>query len=176
MRVSLKDIEESPKELSFEQPTADLNRLIEQGPVHDFQFPDAAKGRVTFYRSGAELFFAGELAGNIVGECARCTEDFPLRLVVPFAAVFVPRPPGNTADPDDEDVDLYFYEGNEVDLTPLLQESILLALPTLALCREDCRGLCPQCGINRNHGECDCEATRGDERLAVLRNLKLKRE
>ena len=173
MRISLKDIEESPKELSFEQPTADLNRMFEQGPVHDFQFPEAATGRLTCYRSGAEVFIAGELVGNVIGECARCVEAFQFRLVVPFAAVFVPR--GNAAtDEEDDDVDLYFYERDEVDLTPLLQESILLALPTLALCQEGCRGLCPHCGINRNLGSCDCAARRGDPRFAVLRDLKLK--
>jgi uncharacterized protein len=175
VRISLKDIHESPREVSFEQPTADLNRLFERGPVHDFQFPATALGRLTCYRSGAELFFAGELAGSVVGECARCVEDFEFRLVVPFAAVFVPRPIGQAAgDEDDEDVDLYFYEGDDVDLNPLLHESILLALPTLALCQEGCRGLCPHCGINRNHGSCDCEANQGDPRFAALRNLKLK--
>jgi uncharacterized protein len=173
VRISLKDIEESPKELSFEQPTGDLNRLFEQGPVHDFRFPETAQGRLTCYRSGDELFFAGELSGNVVGECARCAEDFQFRLVVPFAAVFVPREHAATEE-DDEDVDLYFYEHDEVDLTPLLRESILLALPTLPLCQEGCRGLCPRCGINRNLDSCDCDARRGDPRFVVLRDLKLK--
>lgn len=173
MRISLKDIDESPKELSFEQPTADLDRLFEQGPVHDFRFPEAAAGRLTCYRAGSELFFAGELSANIVGECARCAEDFQFRLVVPFAAVFVPHGQSSIED-DEDDVDLYVYEGNEVDLTALLQESILLALPTLALCQEACRGLCPHCGINRNLGSCHCETSQGDPRLAVLRDLKRK--
>lgn len=172
MRISLKDIQESPRELSFDQPTADLNRLFERGPVHDFQFPEAAAGRLTCYRSGSELFFAGELTADIVGECARCAEDFEFRLVVPFAAVFVSR--AEASADEDEDVDLYVYEGDEVDLTTLLQESILLALPTLPLCREDCRGLCPQCGNNRNLGSCECEVHQGDPRLAVLRDLKRK--
>lgn len=174
VRIALNDIHESPKELRFEQPTADLNRLVERGPVRDFQFPAVAAGHLTCYRTGAELFFAGELAVTVVGECARCTEDFQFRLVVPFASVFVPRPTGQGADGDDEDVDLYFYEGNEVDITPLLQESTILALPTLPLCQEGCRGLCPHCGINRNLGACDCEANQGDPRLAALRNLKRK--
>jgi uncharacterized protein len=171
VRISLRDIGESPKELSFEQPTADLDRLFEQGPIHDFRFPEPAAGRVTCYRSGAEVFVAGELTGNVVGECARCAEDFQFRLVVPFAAVFAPR--GGGAE-EDEDVDLYFYQHDEVDLTPLLQESILLALPTLPLCEEACRGLCPHCGINRNLASCDCETRQGDSRLAGLHGLKLK--
>jgi uncharacterized protein len=173
LRISTKDIEESPKELAFEQSTAELNRLFEQGPVHDFRFPEPAVGRLTCYRSGAELFFAGELVGNVVGECGRCAEDFEFRLVVPFAAVFVPRGQAGT-DEDEDDGDLYFYDQGEVDLTPLLDESILLALPTLPLCQEACRGLCPRCGINRNTASCDCETSQGDSRLAVLRDLKLK--
>jgi uncharacterized protein len=142
--------------------------------VHDFQFPEAARGRVTCYRSGAELFFSGELTAKTIGECARCAEDFEFRLVVPFAAVFVPRVQALAE--DDDDVDFYVYDGDEIDLTPLLQESILLALPTLPLCQEGCRGLCPHCGSNRNVTSCHCEERHGDPRLAVLRDLKLKGE
>ncbi len=69
-----------------------------------------------------------------------------------------------------------FYEGTEIDLTPLMYEQIMLALPTRPLCGEECRGLCPQCGINRNTGQCACVAEAGDPRWSVLRNLKIDRD
>jgi len=61
------------------------------------------------------------------------------------------------------------------DLAPLVAEQLILALTSRALCREDCLGLCPHCGINLNLHRCDCEQTARDARLAVLRTLKLER-
>jgi uncharacterized protein len=69
-----------------------------------------------------------------------------------------------------------FYEGTEIDLTPLMYEQIMLALPTRPLCGEECRGLCPQCGINRNTGQCACVVEAGDPRWSALRNLKIGRD
>ena len=60
---------------------------------------------------------------------------------------------------DAEDLSLSFYSGDEVDLAPLLREAMILALPTRPLCSEDCQGLCPHCGGNRNQGACSCHAT-----------------
>jgi uncharacterized protein len=65
-----------------------------------------------------------------------------------------------------------WYEGELVDLSPPLRERLLLSLPTLPLCRDDCRGLCARCGSDLNAGPCGCAAEAGDPRLAVLRTLR----
>ena len=62
---------------------------------------------------------------------------------------------------DGGDDHLIWYEGEEIDLSPLLRERLLLALPTLPLCRDDCRGLCARCGADLNAGPCGCAARRG---------------
>jgi uncharacterized protein len=72
----------------------------------------------------------------------------------------------------EEDVSLSFYQGDEVDLAPLLREAMILSLPTVPLCSDECRGLCPHCGANRNVGRCGCHDDWVDPRLAVLRSLK----
>jgi DUF177 domain-containing protein len=74
-----------------------------------------------------------------------------------------------------EDLEFSYYDGEEVDLTPLIREQTLLALPTRPLCREDCRGLCPRCGANLNQGDCGCPTEAGDPRLSVLRSLTVRR-
>ena len=61
----------------------------------------------------------------------------------------------------------------EFDAAGFLWEQFLLALPENPVCSEDCKGLCPTCGIDRNQGTCTCAREEGDPRLAVLRNLKL---
>ena len=79
------------------------------------------------------------------------------------------------AELEEEDLDLSFYEGEEIDLSPLVQEQIILALPTRPLCRESCKGLCPQCGVNLNVQTCTCATVVDDPRLEVLRTLRVNR-
>ena len=71
-----------------------------------------------------------------------------------------------------EDLDLFAYDGEHIDLEPLFREQFVLAVPYAPLCREDCQGLCSQCGINKNSGTCTCEKPI-DPRLAALKNIKL---
>jgi uncharacterized protein len=70
------------------------------------------------------------------------------------------------------DLDVFPFDGEKVDLEPLFREQFVLAVPFAPLCREDCAGLCPQCGIDRNTGTCSCEKPI-DPRLAALKGLKL---
>jgi uncharacterized protein len=70
-----------------------------------------------------------------------------------------------------DDLGFGFYDGDEIDVTALVHEHALLALPTRLLCAEACRGLCPQCGANLNVAACDCSAQPTPPRLAVLRDL-----
>jgi uncharacterized protein len=71
----------------------------------------------------------------------------------------------------EDDLDLYSYEDEEVDLTPLFRDQVILAVPFAPLCKEDCKGLCPQCGADRNHETCDCKPP-VDPRWAALQTLK----
>jgi uncharacterized protein len=70
------------------------------------------------------------------------------------------------------DLDLFPFDGDKIDLEPLMREQFVLAIPYAPLCKEDCKGLCPQCGIDRNTASCTCEKPI-DPRLAALKGLKL---
>jgi uncharacterized protein len=72
---------------------------------------------------------------------------------------------------DDADEDFYPIEDDTIDLGPLVSDAIVLELPMAPLCREDCAGLCPECGANRNEGDCGCVAPR-DPRWANLDALR----
>jgi len=71
-----------------------------------------------------------------------------------------------------DDMDTAFYENDEIDLGQLMQEQFYLALPMKPLCKDDCKGLCPNCGTNLNKATCDCTTHWEDPRLAALRALK----
>ncbi len=175
MKLSIFDIEEDAKELAYDEPTAALNALLVHGEVRDYTFAGPASVRVQYYRAGQELFFQGHIGGSVVGQCARCVETYEFPLEKDFLVVLVPKHEApEDEELDEEDLDLSFYQGEHVDLTPLVQEQIILALPTRPLCRDSCKGLCPRCGVNLNVQTCACTEDTEDPRLAVLRTLKLK--
>jgi uncharacterized protein len=172
VKIPIEQIQESEKSLDFEQDTDPVNQALALSKSVDYRFHDPVKVHVDYYRSGSDLFFRGHLAGPVAGTCARCLESFPLSLERDFAFVLKPEPTSG-ADRADRDEALAFYRGDEIDLSPLLSEEMLLALPTRPLCRDECSGLCPQCGIDRNAGSCDCAAHWTDPRLQVLQSLKI---
>lgn len=106
-----------------------------------------------------------EVSGRLHFLCDRCTKPYELPFRYPLDAMV-------TTDPAAEETEeLIFAEGSRIDLA--LQASILIGLhmPFKHLCKEDCKGLCPICGADRNEVECDCKPDRHDPRWDALREL-----
>ena len=175
MKLRVDDIGGEAKEIAFAEGEEAINRMLEAGPVHEFRIAGPIAVEMSYYRAGTELFFEGELTATMAASCARCAEEFVTPSARSFRYILVPRALVSSDGERGDDLEFSVYDGDEVDLTPLVQEQVLLALPTRPLCKEDCRGLCPQCGINLNEHQCDCRSGQFDTRLAVLRTLKLSR-
>lgn len=174
MKIQLNDILAVPTELAYAEHVDELNKTLRAGENSDYQFSAPLAVDVTFSRSLLDLFFDGHVQGNATATCARCLTTFPLEVGTDFSVVLTPEEPlTGEIELAPGDLGLSFYRGTDVDLTRLVYEQVLLALPTRPLCDEECRGLCPQCGINRNTAECSCTVESGDPRLAVLRGLKI---
>lgn len=171
MRLRVRDVEESIKSLAFEEPSAEINEECARGPVVDYQLRGPIAVDLTHYRAGSDLFLNGRIHCLVVGTCARCLEQYEFQVDFRLSRVFVPAQ-GRDGE-EDEDAEIERYSGEEIDLSPVIREGVLLSLPTQPLCRGECRGLCPQCGANLNAAACQCSARRGDPRLAVLRSIKL---
>ena len=73
---------------------------------------------------------------------------------------------------EEEDLTFSVFDGEVIDIDELVREQVILAIPVRVLCREDCRGLCPTCGADRNFKECGCESAETDPRWAALKNLR----
>lgn len=175
MKIQLHDILAVENEVAYPEPVEELNATLAKANG-DYEFTAPLEVRVTFSRSQLDLFFEGSVRGAAEATCGRCLERFPLDLTQDFSLVLTPATPlSGEIELAPGDLTQSFYEGTEVDLTPLVYEQVLLALPTRPLCGEECRGLCPQCGINRNAGQCSCAAEAADPRWSALRNLKIDR-
>jgi uncharacterized protein len=177
VKLRVDDITADAKELAFSEPEGEINRALGLGPIREYRLEGPVSVVLSYYRAGTELFFRGELTAATVATCARCAEEFIAPSDRSFRYVLAPRSIGDerNADLRAEDLEFSLYEGEEVNLTPLIREQMLLALPTRPLCREDCRGLCPRCGANLNEGDCGCVIENADARLSVLRSIKLRR-
>ena len=177
MKIRIEDITADAREIAFSESALEVNRLLDKNPIHEYHVEGPIGVEVSYYRSGMDLFFEGDLNWMTTATCARCVDEFNVTGRRHFRLVLAPKAVGDEGQADlrEEDLDFSVYGGEDVDLSPLVHEQVLLALPTRPLCRDDCAGLCSVCGGNRNEGACDCRVEVPDERLAVLRSLKVQR-
>ena len=179
MKIPVDQITQSPKEIIFSERIEELNSFFAHAKYRDFHFPSVLDGRLLYYRSGQELFFQGSFGGRFEGCCSRCLANYLFDVQKSFDIVLVPdpaRPERKVEELRREELGLSYYSSDMIELTPLIEEQILLALPTRPLCREDCRGLCGGCGVNLNVEECACDpAAPSNSHFAIFRTLKISR-
>jgi len=119
----------------------------------------------------------GELAASFQMVCARCLEPVIHNLTHQFDLLY--RPLGTDAGKEELSVtaveaEISYYEGDAVLLEDVLREQVLLAVPLKAICREDCKGLCPHCGKNLNLVQCSCEEPVEGPRWSALKEIRSK--
>lgn len=123
---------------------------------------------LTAYAEDKTVVVEGSLALDVEQSCSRCLEPASTHLNIPFYEKFQTSQAYEEG-PDNEDI--IPVEEDKLDLLPYVEESVLLYLPFVPLCREDCQGLCPQCGGNRNEQACGCADEVIDPRFAALKDL-----
>lgn len=174
MKISVDDIKTSPLEVHFAEEVEELNRLLIQHGEAEYRLTGPLQISTIHMRSGEELLFTGMIRGEAIGQCARCLDEYPLSLARQFSVILTPqRALGREMELTHEELEASFYSGEMIDLSALVREQTLLALPSQPLCREDCRGLCAQCGANLNLESCTCQPAWRDPRLAILSTLRL---
>lgn len=107
----------------------------------------------------------GEAKAAMDSRCALCEKPFSEDVAFSFDERFVVSP--------EEDSECYAYKGEELDLQKMLMDNLFLNLPVFSRCSEDCRGLCPVCGMDLNRGQCSCrrEADKPESPFAALGQL-----
>ncbi len=109
------------------------------------------------------IVVTGTITAPWHGTCRRCAADAGGELV----AVVDERYQEQVTDPD-----AFELEGDHLDLQPMVRELVLLEVPESPLCREDCAGLCPTCGVDHNTTSCDCLPVPADDRWSALDELR----
>lgn len=117
---------------------------------------------------GDRYYFSGHIAGEIATECRRCLTPLTVPVTESVHLLFV-----ESDDEEANDPDVYLIDANaqDLDMRPAVREQWVLAAPAFTLCRDDCAGLCPTCGADRNTGDCHC-APSPDSRWDALRTVR----
>jgi len=147
-------------------PAADAEEFRVEAPV-----------RLAFdiSKDGSQFRLVGHVASSLTLACGRCLDDIVLPVDLAFDLLYLPHK-DNAGEAEvevgDDGLTTAFYGNDEIDLGQLVLEQFYLAVPMKPLCRESCRGLCPECGTNLNTATCSCVREWTDPRLDGLRVLR----
>jgi uncharacterized protein len=145
------------------------------GREDDFRVVEPASLVVDVKKDGDRVRLVGRVTAALECDCGRCLEPFAVRVDAPFDLMFLPVSANAGAgdrEITDGDVGVSVYEKDIIDLGDVMREQFYLALPMKPLCRKDCQGLCPVCGVNKNRETCTCQAEWVDPRMEQLRKLR----
>jgi uncharacterized protein len=140
----------------------------------EFQLVAPVDLEVDIRKDANKVRLVGRVKTTLECACSRCLEPYTVPVDAPFDLMFLPAAE-NAGDGEreinEDDVGVSYYRDDVIDLLEVMREQFFLALPMKPLCREDCLGLCPVCGKNRNRESCDCQPAWEDPRLAPLKKL-----
>ncbi len=170
----------------FRQPETEYKTVFQpadlSGGDEEYRVTAPVDLRMVIHKDQDRFRLVGTIKTELELDCSRCLEPYKLPVDREFDLRFLPA---GVAEPEtddddeeieveDDDVSLTFYRDEQIDLNELLREQFYLALPMKPLCFAACKGICPQCGTNRNTAPCDCSPQWDDPRMAGLKTL-LKR-
>lgn len=167
--LSLETIVDEPLRFAFEVPFT--LEALDREPLVSIT-PARIEGEVARAEGGYALSARAAWGGEL--ECSRCLAPYPFAHDEEFLLLLRRRVPiaGEEVSLDREDLDTYFYDDPVVPVAPIMEERIQMAVPMKPLCGDDCRGLCPRCGTDRNLSECNCVTEFADPRWNALKVLK----
>jgi DUF177 domain-containing protein len=154
MQIDLRDLVQGQTHLDMEIPGASIGitspEIALEGPL--------SLG-LDLDRRGEEIWIRGKIHVVVLQQCSRCLVDFSQILALDFevfcAKVQNPRVQSHPA-LDEEDGGIHIHDGRVLSIDGEIREAVILGLPMRPLCREECAGLCPRCGEDRNLGPCRC--------------------
>lgn len=186
MRVNIDEIKDSGLERAWEIPAPRLDEAL-RGDRAGYLAARPARVEARLERLGRRVRLLATTEVELTSPCGRCLA--PARTIVPvdFQLSLVPAEEVEEAEGASHkesgeeraegsftphQVDEETYRGKVIDLDPLVEEQIVLALPAYPVCQEGCKGLCPVCGQNQNEKACGCDRHVPDPRWAGLSKFR----
>ena len=147
---------------------------FQAGLRDDYRVAASIRLSLRLLKDSAKCRLVGSVSTILELGCCRCLEVFNMPVDVSVDLMYLPNREnsGETeSEISEEDLSTAFYQDEQIDLDLMVREQFQLSLPMKPVCDDDCHGLCPVCGINRNHELCSCDTSWRDPRLAALETL-----
>ena len=184
MKLYVDRLKDSPTETELDQSEAWRREAEEIVPELRGSLAGPVHVALRAHRMGQDIYIEGTVSGALELECGRCLVRYGHPLREPFRLVLEPAGSRVPAEPQaakalahqgmclGDELETGWYQGHEIDLGDFLREVLTLAMPVQPLCKEECLGLCPRCGADRNAGPCGCDEQRASSPFAALKALK----
>jgi uncharacterized protein len=180
MFIEIKDLETNPIDFREDYTPGAIDfgpELRQHSNLHAEGRADLVEEHHGKHQIIQDIRLRGKLDTSVEADCARCVEPVIHQLNREFDLLY--RPLGSDAGRDelsvtDAEAEIGYYTGEGLLLQDAVREQVLLALPLKMICREDCKGLCPQCGQNLNEGACACVPPMQDLRWSALKEIRDK--
>lgn len=174
MKIVINNIPEEGLSFKFHKDSDWFRNLLPQKERSDFALQDVDVGYM-IKRIRENVFIDGTLETVVTSSCCRCLDTTQLPVKGMFRYTFVPAKDKDAEEEEltQEDLEYGYYEDDVIDLDTIIFEQIMLQIPMKVLCTDTCKGLCSHCGNNLNRARCDCHTDVMNEKLAVLKNVKI---
>lgn len=160
-------LDETVTEIPFND-SLKLDSIYIDGKDRIFTEPVKVSGHV--YKLEGTNYLTSDVSFKHVENCDRCLKEFTQNIKTSLSGELREKPK-ETAEVNEKDDEVSYYEGNKLNLKQPIINTIILSLPMKSLCGEDCKGLCPKCGKNLNKGQCECVVEEIDPRLEKLKDF-----
>lgn len=175
LKINVFLIPEEGQRFAFSEGNSWFKTCFKDGEVPDFSL-DKVDVSCLISKTSGTVFIKGSFAALIDIGCSRCLENTRQSIGSDFEYTLIPAKAETKEDIElkPEELEISYYQGDFIDLTPIICEQIILQIPIKVLCSEQCKGLCQQCGTNLNSSSCNCGTSFLNSRMAVLKNFKIK--
>lgn len=178
MKIRVADISEKEKKYESSLPATTYPSLLLVQQDGECTFLNPIDVAMTIVREYGYIRVKGTVGTSLGLSCSRCLTDFSSVVSSNFTIYFTKSTGHIEAEEEvelgEEDLISATYDGDEIDLTNEIAEQVLLAVPYKPLCSENCLGLCPVCGVDKNITTCSCMDNQSSMAFSSLRGLKVK--
>ena len=175
MRIRIDEIPDSGRFLHFHWDEERLSQFLPPDDPFELKLKRPVNVDLEIYKRADHIRIQGSIQGLVQVTCHRCLTAVTMPLDEAVDVFLVEErevTPEEEVELEAEDLDFEFFDGEVIEVDQLVAEQIFLALPFKILCSENCRGLCPGCGVNLNEESCTCEQSGKDSPFARLQAIR----
>lgn len=155
--------------ISSQDPS--MTELSDELKKEGFQVESPLAFSGALHNHEPDYYLEGKVNWTVKQDCSRCAEAFSSPYAADFKLALVHET--RREEKEENDLDIYYFSGPELDLKSLLHEQFVLSLPLRALCSETCKGICQTCGTNLNKETCGCHSMVAPNAFSVLKTMKV---